>query len=149
MKTVDVKEQTAAVALTRKEKLTRWAELIRAEKKHLFIFHGIEGWNWMRLSAPMSAHATPGGDFTTAFCIAAADPVFRAAGLAGDSIANSMRFFDLSQHDIHAFSCDCGGVITKDALASRVEGLANGPLQTGIGGPGGFSFTAALMQLFQ
>jgi hypothetical protein len=35
-----------------------------------------------------------------------------------------MHFFELSQHELHEFSCDCGGVITNDEMAKRINTLA-------------------------
>jgi hypothetical protein len=147
MKTIDVKEKAGAVALTRKEKLLRWADLIQAETRPICVFHLLENWNWVQMGLPMASHSYPGG-YATAFGIAAADPVFRAAGLAGDSVANSMKFFELSQLDIHEFSCNCGGQITGTQMADRVRHLAEATGAFGLGRTPS-SFTAALMSLFQ
>jgi hypothetical protein len=123
MKTVDVKAQVTAVALTRKEKLLRWSELIRATSANFYIFHRLEHWNPRQLKMAMAEHGIPLG-YANAFIVAAADPVFRAAGLAGDSVADSMRFFELSLDDMHGFSCDCGGAVEKTDMAHRIEHLA-------------------------
>jgi hypothetical protein len=146
MKTIDVKEKAGAVALTRKEKLLRWADLIQAETRPFFIFHMVENWNWVQMGLPMASHAYPAG-CVTAFALAGADPVFRAAGLAGDSMTQSMKFFDLSQLDIHEFSCNCGGTLTGTQMADRVRHLAE-MSPHGLGRTPS-SFTAALMSLFQ
>lgn len=123
MKTVDIAEQTTAVALTRKQKLLRWSALIRAASQDIYIFHNLEDWNAGMRKLAMAAHGIPEG-FTNAFTVAAADPVFRAAGLAGDSVADSIKFFELTLADMHGFSCNCGGAISKDDMANRVERLA-------------------------
>jgi hypothetical protein len=143
MKTMDAKEKAGAVALTRKEKLLRWADLIRAETRSFYIFHMLEDWNWVRLGLPMASHACPDG-YATAFGVAGADPVFRAAGLAGDSVTQAMKFFDLSQLDIHEFSCNCGGALTKDQMADRVVHLAEALPRRSWSG-----FAGALMGMIQ
>lgn len=145
MKTMDAKEKAGAVALTRKEKLLRWADLIRAETRPFWIFHMLEDWHRVRLASPMASQGYPDG-YATAFGVAAADPVFRAAGLAGDSVTQAMKFFDLSQWDIHEFSCDCGGVLSQDQMADRVVHLAEALPSHGRGLTG---FTAALMGMLR
>jgi len=40
---------------------------------------------------------------------------------------SAMDFFELSQSDIHAFSCDCGGSISNAKMADRIEKIARGP----------------------
>lgn len=120
MKTMDLQEKTTAVALTRKEKLSRWAELVRQQPGHLLIFHGMENWDRIKLQCPLG----PSG--SSAFTIAAGDEVFKAAGLKGDSARDAMEFFELSQGELHSFSCDCGGGIDTKNMASRIDALANG-----------------------
>jgi hypothetical protein len=69
--------------------------------------------------------ASIGPDGVTALGIAASDPVFRAQGLnTTTSIADALRFFELSISQAHAFSCDCGGAISNDQQADRIERLA-------------------------
>lgn len=115
------------VKMTRREKLLRWANLIRESRVgNLVIYHGLEYWDQARLD-----NSRPGMEsYPSAFTLAAADPQFREQGLigtpAGDppSIGDTMRFFELTQPQLHEFSCDCGGVITNEAMAQRIERLA-------------------------
>lgn len=119
MKTVDQIETTTAVALTRKEKLLRWAAQVRCHPNAMMIFHNMECWDEGLLQKQLTeVYAAP-----SAFGIAANDPVFKAAGIKGSSAADAMQFFELSQHDLHEFSCDCGGAISNHQMADRIEGL--------------------------
>jgi hypothetical protein len=60
----------------------------------------------------------------TALGIAASDPLFQAQGLsASTSIADALRFLELTITQAHAFSCDCGGTISDDQQADQ-EGAA-------------------------
>ncbi len=62
--------------------------------------------------------------------MAGRDPVLQQAGLKADlpggnvSVGGAQRFFELSKSDLHEFSCDCGGVITNEEMARRVENIA-------------------------
>ena len=123
MKTVDINTETA-VALTRKEKLLRLAELVRSAPDYLRIFHGMERWR------PVSLVQSLAGYGPSAFTIAAADPVFKAAGIGGANAADFMKFFEISQDELHEFSCDCGGQILNGDMANRITRLANGPGRT-------------------
>lgn len=126
MKLVEKVEQETAVALTRKEKLLRWAGLVRAQPQQMYLFHMLENWSREALHLPMQKFFGPTNVLVpNVFSLAAADPVFKATGLKADSVAASMEFFNLSQEDIHAFSCNCGGFITNHDMAGRIEKMAN------------------------
>jgi hypothetical protein len=102
--------------MTRADKLRRWAEIVRRHKTPLQLYSGLERIPPERLV-----------DFRmvgTAFMLAAQDPVLRAAGLRGDSVADVMKFVPLSQMELHTFSCDCGGQISNADMADRIEALA-------------------------
>jgi hypothetical protein len=106
--------------MTRKEKLLRFAQIIRSVPKPFVIFHGIE-------YEPQ--HVLAGIHHPeSAFAAAGRDPVLQQAGLKlekGDvTVGAAQRFFELSQHDLHEFSCDCGGVISNEEMARRVERIA-------------------------
>jgi hypothetical protein len=109
-------------AMTRKEKLLRFAWIVRNHGEKFVIFHGIEYEPQQALDQiyhPQSAFAAAGRD-----------PVLQQAGLKADlpgdnvSIGGAQRFFELSQHDLHEFSCDCGGVISNEEMARRIESIA-------------------------
>lgn len=123
MKTVDLAEQKTAVALTRKEKLLRWADLVSGQERPLLLLHGLEYWELLRLAQPMETIVPP--QYLTAFHVAASDPVFQVAGLKGDSVAAAMGFFELSQKQLHEFSCDCGGMIDNKQMGERIARLAD------------------------
>lgn len=122
MKTIDLQtEQKTAVALTRREKLLHWAKLVTQHPGNLALFHMLEHWHGDMLLRPMTdVDAGP-----NIFSIASADPVFKAAGLQGDSVKNAMDFFEISQDELHEFSCDCGGQITNKGMATRITKLAD------------------------
>lgn len=138
MKLVTEQELASAVAvaepkaMTRKEKLYRWANLIReSTNRRLYIFHRLEYWGPRELLA-----ATYIVSNDSPFGIAMMDPVFSDLGLKGQAhlgdpsletgtIRQAMDFFELTQSQLHEFSCDCGGQIDNEMMAARIEGLAD------------------------
>jgi hypothetical protein len=117
--------------MTRRQKLLRLAEVVRAHHGPLYIFHNLEHWHRSDLeNQPATLEASYLDSYgmhtmPTAFALAAADPVLAGAGYtSGATIAETMRFFELSQHELHEFSCNCGGEITSDVMASRIDYLA-------------------------
>jgi hypothetical protein len=110
---------TAITPMTRREKLLRFARVVRESSKQFVIFHMLEHAHPSTLAGVSHPHS--------AFAAAAADPILKDAGLAGDSVADAMKFFELSQAELHEFSCNCGGVISNSEMASRIEKLAEGP----------------------
>ena len=123
MKRVDPAELLNPISLpmTRKEKLLHWAKLIKTEIRALFIFHDLAYWPREHLKNPM-LHNHWG---TSAFTLALQDPVFLKEGHTDSSIAGAMRFFELTLRDLHAFSCNCGGDISNEEMARRIERIAN------------------------
>lgn len=123
MKHVDAQAIAKAVPveqMSRQDKLTRWAKLVEKTDRPLNLYHGVE---YMKLSdlrrAPI--HATD----PTAFGVAMSDAILNDAGLPRQgSMGELMDFFSLSQHDLHEFSCDCGGGISAGQMASRINHLA-------------------------
>jgi hypothetical protein len=117
--------------MTRKEKLMRWAKLVReSTNHHLYIFHRLEHMAEFHLCAAAYFVAND-----TAFGIAMMDPVFSDLGLKGaphilpgqetGTIRQAMDFFELTQAQLHEFSCDCGGRIDNEMMATRIEGIAD------------------------
>jgi hypothetical protein len=127
MKTIDLKaeEQVTAVALTRREKLLRWADLVRVAEYPIPLFHLMERWAPDTLKRPVNEF---GYGERTAFGIAFGDPIFKAVGLEGGSVRDAMNFFELSQAELHEFSCDCGGEISNAQMGDRIARLAGAPL---------------------
>jgi hypothetical protein len=125
MKHVEIGQLVSAVPIaplktTRREKLLHWAALVRKAGRPVGLYHALEYMSWAQ-----QQRTRIGPDDVTALGIAAADPVFQAQGLnASTSIADALRFFELSISQAHAFSCDCGGAISNDQQAERIERLA-------------------------
>lgn len=105
------------VGMTKKEKLLRWARLIREASYQLYAWRGIEYCDMYQLNGLSNSNS--------AFSLAANDPIFQDAGIAGHTVGDSMRFFELSQTELHPFSCDCHGTIHNEDMASRIELLAS------------------------
>jgi hypothetical protein len=107
--------------MTRGEKRRHWARLIRTSPyPRLSLFHKMEDWNDEQMRVPRFGLGQP-----NAFSLALGDKTLVDAGYAGGSASDALRFFELSQTDLHAFSCDCGGAISNEEMASRIERLAS------------------------
>jgi hypothetical protein len=123
-KHIEVGELISGIPLkdmTRSEKLRHWAKLIRQCPHSLHLMHGLEFMSPTQLSTYSIKHLPP----HTALGIAAADPVLQAQGLTAEiNLSGAMRFFELTLHETHAFSCDCGGDISNIEQARRIENLA-------------------------
>lgn len=104
------------ITLTRRDKLFRLAQLIRSAPHQCVMFSGIE--YMTHTDKTMAAHPR------SIFAVAVKDSVLKDAGLQGESVAEGQRFFELSIGDLHAFSCDCGGQMSNDQMARRVEAIA-------------------------
>jgi hypothetical protein len=121
MQTVDMKTVESAVSLSRREKLLRWAELVRQHMNSTRLLHGLEYYP----AAQLRAEIHP--DAGTAFNIAFADSVFKSVGLNGPAtVQSAMHFFELSQDELHEFTCDCGGHISNERMAHRITTIAEG-----------------------
>lgn len=114
------------IPMTRREKLMAWARLIRSAPGSLYLFHGLEHWRPYDLAVPFQYYFSRAGMPVplSAFSIAAADATFREQGFKGESPAEVMQFFELTQAQLHEFSCDCGGHISNEEQARRIERLA-------------------------
>lgn len=118
-----------APGMTRREKLLRWAQLVRNHGRGLYLMHNLEHYEPHQLTAP--CFHTEGGN--TAFSVAMTDKVFADAGLKSSvehlhtgtgAIADIIGFMELTQAQLHEFSCDCGGAISNSEMADRIERLA-------------------------
>jgi hypothetical protein len=114
-------EDIAPRALTRAERLERWADLLEADPdRRLNTLPGTEyepeevRRTMRRLHSPLS--------------IATEDPVLRAAGLDNDTYGEGMRFFELSDWQLHGIVCYChfGATMTADQAARRVRAAISG-----------------------
>jgi hypothetical protein len=105
--------------MSQKEKLYRWAELCYQYKRPLMLFHNLEHCHIGVLQT------TKVMGLETAMSLAAADPVFNREGLRTTaSIADVMYFFELTQQQLHEFSCDCGGQLENWDQANRIVRIA-------------------------
>lgn len=105
--------------MTRVEKLTRWAELLRKCGHAIYLGDRIE------YLSPEARDATEW--MCSPMSVAAADPVLTDAGLKNGTIGEAKRFFEITDEDVHAFSCNCGGHQTGANMASRIDAIAKGP----------------------
>jgi hypothetical protein len=125
MKLVTEQELVSAVPIkepmTRKQKLLHWAALIREANYNFILFHNLERMSFAQLSQ-VNLEVYTG----SAFNAARNSPVLQAEGLgAGANIPEIMKFMELNQQELHEFSCDCGGNITNEMMAQRIERIAN------------------------
>ena len=97
--------------MTRRDKLLRFAMIVRTSRRNFVIFHHLEYMTEPQLRDAYHPES--------AFAAAAADPILSDAGLASDRVGEAQRFFEL-----HEFSCDCGRVIRNDRMADRIEAVA-------------------------
>jgi hypothetical protein len=129
MKKQDIATIGKTVTLSRRDKLLRWAKLIRdytGNPRHacLYIYNELEYWSPEALATPL-----PLLPYASAFTLAAHDPVFRSMGLdRHPSVMQIMSFFELKMNELHSFSCDCGGLLTNEQMAHRIERLAHGEI---------------------
>lgn len=126
MSSVLTRPKPAAPAkMSRREKLMLLASVIRSAGHNLVIFHNLEHYNPSQLACA--------GHTVSAFHLAGVTPALQGEGIKQDltindikttSAAEAMRFFELKQSELHEFSCDCGGSISREDMARRIEGLA-------------------------
>lgn len=109
--------EISAPTMTRREKLFRLAHLIRTSPyPHLYMFSNLESLTPDEMVGLRHS--------LSAFALAAKDPILKDAGLKSDSVADAKAFFTLTRDELHAFSCDCGGLLSNEAMARRVETIA-------------------------
>src|SRR5882757_115360 len=100
--------KVAVLLNTRKERLTYLAKLV-AEKGsdpmelfHDLEYHSKEGLDRYRISEMPSY-----GYGESLFRLAEGDPNLKAGGI-GETVGSLMDYFQLSNAELHEFSCDCG-----------------------------------------
>ena len=119
----------ARPAMTRTQRLERWAELLDLDPgRNLSTLPGTE---YQRGEArdTMRSLGSP-------FSVAYDDPVLRAEGLAGDSYGDAKRFFELTDQQLHNIVCYChhGASMTAEAAAGRVRAAVGGSGNPGVFG---------------
>jgi hypothetical protein len=128
---IPIREERPA-GMTKRQKLLRFAAVVRAgpdrtildrllfkgsDDVFFVLFDGLEFLTRFELDNLRHPRSP--------FAVAVADSVLHDAGLTDDSVGAAMRFFELSQDDVHAFSCGCGGKISSANMAARIEAIAN------------------------
>ncbi len=114
----EVKQDFPRRALTRSERLERWAELLeRNPQRRLSTLHETE-------YQPARVRATMRGDGTP-ISVAFEDPVLRTAGLENDSYGEAKRFFELSDEQLHKVICYChfGATVSASTAARHIRAM--------------------------
>ena len=132
LKTLAELERTAEATplpLTRTERLARWAEaLAKCGSARLNSLLRTE-YVAPEALAQVRAENSP-------LSVAAEDPVLRVAGLKDDTFGEAMRFFELSEHELHRIVCYChyGETMSAEEAAHRVRAMASlGRIERGLG----------------
>lgn len=123
----EVQPDQTRPAMTRTERLERWAALLSREPdRRLMTLHGTEYQPDERKLSMRSA----GSPLTVAFD----DPVLRAEGLASDTYGEARRFFELTDWQMHEIVCNChfGESMRAGSAASRVRSAIGGAGAGGI-----------------
>lgn len=99
--------------------LRQWAILLVDHPRDIHLLHGLEyrSPSWLNALQCASVPETP-------FGIAAASGQFPGLNVQS-SVGDVIRYFDLSAHNVHAFTCDCGGEIDRGDMAQRLLNIAN------------------------
>src|SRR3954451_15348206 len=116
---LDAPDLPASPGRSRRERLERWAELFEREpERRLRALHGIE----YGTPDECLAYRADGSPLAVAY----ADPVLRAAGLAGDTVGDAAEFFGLSHGQLHDLLCFChhGGTVSASTASAEVRAFA-------------------------
>ncbi|MBU6371160.1 MAG: hypothetical protein KJS97_00410 [Alphaproteobacteria bacterium] len=108
-----------ATPLTRREKLTRWADLLASlNLKSLSTLPSVE---YMPKPERLGLRKE-----NSAISVAFADPVLRNAGLRDDTYGAALEFFELSHGQLHRLTCRChyGVSAPAERVSRRVRGLS-------------------------
>ena len=110
----------APTALTRRQRLDRWAELLDEHGGSLEALRRIEYLPDDERRAYRGAN--------TPLNVAYADPLLRADGLKGETLGDAMDYFDMTAEDAHHLLCDCHymGSLTGHGLAGRLRRFSGG-----------------------
>jgi hypothetical protein len=137
-----------ALALSRRARLERWADLLERQPELLRPIPGVE----FGPRPERDARRADGSPLTVAF----ADPVLRSGGLQGDRIGDAAEFFGLSHRQLHLLVCSChhGETVEPSTTAEYIRTLARRPeapvraaLATGLAVGAGLAATVGLVAL--
>jgi hypothetical protein len=111
-------EILTAPILSRRERLERWAEVLKHQPGSMRAIPEVE----FGSRSTRNARRSDGSPLSVAY----ADPVLRVAGLRGDRIGDAAEFFGLSHGQLHFLVCSChhGGTVEPLATAAQVRALA-------------------------
>jgi hypothetical protein len=113
----EMKQLEVPAPLTKAQKLERFATLIDGARLVLGLYHRLE-FASQETKDDMSVLGS-----RTAFDVAAQDQTFKEAGI-GHTVGSVQRFFELSNEELHAFSCDCGGRLTNVDQSRLIRDIA-------------------------
>jgi hypothetical protein len=107
-------------AMTRDERLERWAEVLEQHGGTVRALRGLEF-----VARPELRSMREDG---SALSVAFADPVLRADGLRSDQYDDAVAFFELREHEAHLILCSChrGERPSAKEVAGRVRSSING-----------------------
>ena len=105
----------------RRRRLERFADILENHAGPIRLFSQVEAIPGRKRRA-MRRDCSP-------FSIAFADPVFRAEGLASDTIGDASAFFGLGASEAHELVCDCHyfGPVNARTVADRARFIASHP----------------------
>jgi len=108
------------VIMTRQEKLTHWAQLLRASPQ-VALFLGLEFVRNEDLR-----HVSPAIYALNVFSLAMQDETLNKQGLRPDAnLTEVLSFFDITIEQAHTFACSCHGVRTNEDMALAINDLAS------------------------
>ncbi len=112
----EVRPPLARDRMSKRQRLERWAEALeRAPQRYLRSLFETE-YMWPRRRYALREDNSP---LTVAF----EDPVLRAEGLQSDRYGDVLKFFELSNGELHDIVCYChhGSTMSPTAVAHRVR----------------------------
>lgn len=121
--------ETTPIPQTRTERLQRWAAALA--KLGSARLNSLLRTEYVAPEALAAVRAE-----NSPLSVAADDPALRVAGLRNDTFGEAMRFFELSEHELHRIVCYChyGETMSAEESAHRVRVMAaTGRLEPGFG----------------
>ena len=109
-------EEIPTPVMSQSERLARWAELLgKQPERRLNTLHGTEYESDETRDALRCANSP--------ISVAFEDPVFRAIGLKDDTYGEAMRFFGISDRELHEVLCYChyGAAMSAESAAQAIR----------------------------
>lgn len=112
---------TDALSLDRRGRLLLWAAQVRAYPQPLFLFHNLEYIHPQDFASVAVPHQP-----VSAFSLALGNPALGIGSQVGQpgSMKAITDRMELTREQLHEFSCDCGGSISNEEMARRIERIA-------------------------